>query len=63
MLGPKFILLSACKDSFFQKKSYKVHVFMALGSGPSKMVLALLNKLVAFHIGSTIIQIGVSSFQ
>lgn len=63
MFSPKFILLSVCKDLFFQKKSCKMHVLMTFCSGLGKIVLVLLNKLVAFYIRSTIIQVRVFGFE
>lgn len=46
-----------------QEQSSKVYLLRVFGSGHSKIVLTLLNKLVTFHVRLIIIQIRVPELE
>lgn len=51
------MLLSTEADLILEKQGHKKDALTAYSSGPVKIVLALLTKVIAFHIGATIVQI------
>ena len=53
------VLLLAKVNLILEKQSYKENGLVVRGTGRVKMILAQLTKVVAFHVGATIVQVGV----
>ncbi len=61
--GPGLMLLPAMEDAVFQERRCKRYAFVALGLGGLKVILALLTKMIAFHVRVAIIEIRVPGLQ
>ena len=61
-IGPGLILLPAMGDGVLQERRRKWYVFVALGPSGLKIILALLTKIIAFHVRVAIMEIRVPGF-
>lgn len=53
------MLLPAKIDPILEKQSRKEDALVARSIGHIKIILALIIEVVAFHVGATIVQIGI----
>ena len=57
------MLLPALEDAVFQEERRKRYAFVAFGPVGLKVILALLTKMIAFHVRVAIMEIRVPDLQ